>query len=138
MKMFYGILAVVAVIGAGWYFYNQKNMTAPVPAMTYSASPEPMMTDETGVKVFNVSGANYRYDPKTITVQKGDKVRIIFQPQDMQHDWDITELGIDSPVTVVGETSEIEFTADEAGEFEYFCSVGNHRANGMVGTLIVE
>ncbi len=144
MKIFYGLLTVVAVVGAGWWFYNQKNMTAPVPAATLSASPsplvsaEPVVTDATGVKVFNVSGANFRFDPKIITVKKGDKVRIIFKPLDMQHDLDITDLGVDSPVTVAGETSEIEFTASKAGQFEYFCSVGNHRANGMVGTLIVE
>jgi len=32
----------------------------------------------------------------------------------------------------------VEFTADTPGEFEYYCSVGQHRANGQVGKLIVE
>ena len=32
----------------------------------------------------------------------------------------------------------VEFTVDKTGTFEYYCSVGQHRANGMVGNLIVE
>ncbi len=131
MKYILGLLVVAALIYGG-VMYSKK------PAAIKTVSPTPMITDESSVKVFNVSGANFRFDPKTITVKKGDKVRIIFKPLDMQHDLDITELGVDSPVTVAGETSEIEFTASKAGQFEYFCSVGNHRANGMVGTLIVE
>ena len=131
MKYLIGLLVVAALIYGG-VMYSKK------PAEIKTASPAPMITDAAGVKVFNVSGANFRFDPSTITVQQGDKVRIVFKSLDMQHDFDITELGVDSPVTVAGETSEFEFTATQAGEFEYFCSVGQHRANGMVGTLIVE
>lgn len=128
MKYLIGLLIIIAVIYGGKIFSNQP---------VGPKSTETVMMPETDVKVFNVSGANFRFDPATITVKKGDKVKIIFKPLDMQHDFDITALGIDSPVTVAGETSEIEFTAATAGEFEYFCSVGQHRKNGMVGKLVV-
>lgn len=36
-----------------------------------------------------------------------------------------------------GATTSVEFVADQVGNFEYYCSVGQHRANGMVGTLTV-
>ena len=129
MKYLFGLLVAAALIYGGKLYFKKPAETKPV---------ETVITNETGVKIFNVSGANFRFDPKTITVKKGDKVRIVFKSLDMMHDWDITELGVDSPVTVAGETSEFEFTADQAGEFEYFCSVGQHRTNGMVGTLVVE
>ncbi len=32
----------------------------------------------------------------------------------------------------------VEFTADKKGTFEYYCSVGEHRVNGMKGKFIVE
>jgi len=32
----------------------------------------------------------------------------------------------------------VTFVADKAGEYEFYCSVGQHRANGMVGKLIVK
>jgi len=35
-------------------------------------------------------------------------------------------------------TTSVEFVADQEGAFEYYCSVGNHRQQGMKGTLIVE
>jgi len=129
MKYILGLLVAAALIYGGKMYYQKPAVTKPV---------ETMVTDETAVKVFNVTGANFRFDPEKITVKKGDKVKIVFKSLDMQHDFDITELGVDSPVTVAGETSEFEFTAGKAGEFEYFCSVGQHRKNGMVGILVVE
>ena len=37
-----------------------------------------------------------------------------------------------------GVSSSVEFVADKKGTFEYYCSVGQHRANGMKGKLIVK
>ena len=56
----------------------------------------------------------------------------------MMHDFNIDELGVDGPVIKAGETTTIDFVADQVGEFEYYCSVVQHRANGQVGMLIVE
>lgn len=129
MKYVIGLLLLAALIYGGKMYSNQPAKIKTV---------EKAVNTETSVKTFNVTGANFRFDPATINVKKGDRVRIVFKSLDMQHDLDITELNVDSPVTVAGETSEFEFTADRAGKFEYFCSVGQHRANGMVGTLVVE
>jgi heme/copper-type cytochrome/quinol oxidase subunit 2 len=56
----------------------------------------------------------------------------------MMHDFVIDELGVKIPVTQAGDTSVVEFVADTPGTYEYYCSVGEHRAQGQVGTLIVE
>ena len=37
-----------------------------------------------------------------------------------------------------GNKTSVTFVANKAGEFEFYCSVGNHRAQGMVGKLIVK
>ena len=37
-----------------------------------------------------------------------------------------------------GGSDVVQFTADQVGEFEYYCSVGTHRADGMYGNFIVE
>jgi len=84
-----------------------------------------------------VSGENFSYDPEDITVKAGQKVKIKFTANDMQHDFVIDELDVKSDIVTSGNTTEVEFTPTEAGEFEYYCSVGNHRAQGMVGTLTV-
>jgi len=36
-----------------------------------------------------------------------------------------------------GESTSITFTAETAGTFQYFCSVGSHRNLGMKGNFIV-
>jgi nitrite reductase (NO-forming) len=55
----------------------------------------------------------------------------------MSHDFVIDELGVQSDKVNNGETATVQFVADKVGTFEYYCSVGNHRAMGMVGKLIV-
>lgn len=90
------------------------------------------------IKTIKIEAGSYYYNPDEIKVRVGEKVRIILTAVDMMHDFNIDELGVKIPVTPAGETSEVEFTVDEPGEYEYYCSVGQHRALGQVGTLIVE
>jgi plastocyanin len=72
-------------------------------------------------------------------VNRGDTVRVTFINERGTHDWSIDEFALaGTAVLQEGEQETIEFIADQAGEFEYYCSVGNHRELGMVGTLIVE
>jgi plastocyanin len=142
MKFLFSLLAVGLIVLVVALVKRPSAPIIPSPSLVPvvaqpSASAPALAADEASVKVFDVSGANFRFDPDTITVKKGDRVRIVFKSLDMQHDFDLDEFDVDSPVTVAGETSEIDFVAVKTGEFEYYCSVGTHRANGMVGKLIV-
>lgn len=101
-----------------------------------SATGESMMMGE--VKTINVEGGAFYYKPNEIRVKKGEKVKIVMKSVDMMHDFVIDELGVKSPIIKSGETGTVEFTADKAGTYEYYCSVGQHRAQGQVGKLIVE
>lgn len=94
--------------------------------------------DEASVKTFEVTGSNFKFDPTEITVKKGDTVRIVFTNSDGMHDFVIDEFDARTQVLKDSESETIEFVANEAGTFEYYCSVGDHRAMGMVGNLIVE
>jgi plastocyanin len=40
--------------------------------------------------------------------------------------------------SVIWASTFIEFVANKKGKFEYYCSVGEHRAMGMKGNLVVE
>lgn len=95
-----------------------------------------MMTDSE-VWEFEVAGSNFEYDVTDISVTEGDTVRIVFNNVEGTHDWVIDEFDANTPVIQQGETAEVEFVADQAGTFEFYCSVGNHREMGMVGTLTV-
>ena len=92
----------------------------------------------TNIKTFEVEAGSFYFNPKEIRVNQGDTVKIVLTAKDMMHDFNIDELGVDGDFIKEGETITIEFVADQIGVFEYYCSVGQHRANGQVGTLIVE
>lgn len=90
------------------------------------------------VQVLDIEGGAFYFDPNEITVKKGDTVKIVLTSVDMMHDFVIDELDVQTPIIQSGDTGEVEFTATKAGTYEFYCSVGEHRANGMVGTLIIE
>ena len=158
------IFLVVAVAGVSGYLFlrsnqnkdqsgqvndeaNQKLMpiTAPedrvvnTPVVTSSTAPVVTNTPAVAtVKTFNVSGSNFNFSLTEIKVRKGDRVKIIFKNTDGFHDWVIDEFNAKTARIQAGQTAEVEFVADKVGTFEYYCSVGSHRANGMKGNLVVE
>lgn len=95
-------------------------------------------TMETGDLRIEVSGQNYSFTPNVITVSKGEVVTIDFYSSQGYHDFMIDEFDASTKKVNTGGTTSVTFVADKAGEFEFYCSVGNHRAQGMVGKLIVK
>jgi len=89
-------------------------------------------------KVFEVRGKNFEFDVPEIRVKQGDTVTINFESTDGFHDWVIDEFNARTQQVRPGTATSVTFVADKAGTFEYYCSVGSHRANGMSGALIVE
>ncbi len=90
------------------------------------------------VKEFTISGQNFSFTPNKLSVKKGDHVKITFQNTAGFHDLVIDEYGVATKQAQSPNTEVLEFTADKAGTFEYYCSVGSHRSMGMFGTLTVE
>jgi nitrosocyanin len=90
------------------------------------------------VKEFTVSGSNFAFTPNAMTVKKGDKVRITFKNSNGSHDLKIDEFNVNTGILASGVQKTVEFTADKTGSFQYYCSVGSHRAMGMWGTLTVQ
>ena len=117
--------------------------TASLPAATSSpapAEPAPAAPPATkpAVKSFTVTGSNFSFSPATLRVNQGDTVRITFVNADGKHDLRLDAFGAATAVLDAGGRQTIQFTASRVGQFEYYCSVGNHRAMGMRGTLIVQ
>ncbi len=90
------------------------------------------------VKSFTVTGKNFSFTPGNLTVNKGDTVKITFINANGMHDWNLDEFNAHTGVIQGGQTKTIEFVANKAGSFEYYCSVGTHRQMGMKGTLTVK
>lgn len=93
---------------------------------------------ETKAREIKIDAFNFGYSLQEIKIKKGEKIKIIMTSSDGFHDFIVDELNVASEKINTGGTTEFEFTAETAGTFEFYCSVGRHRENGMVGTLIVE
>lgn len=84
-----------------------------------------------------LTAKNFSFSQTTITVKKGQKVKIELAVTEGMHDWVVDAFSARTKVVNANNTTSVEFVADKTGEYEYYCSVGNHRAQGMVGKLIV-
>lgn len=104
---------------------------------------EPTESSEDVVEL-SVQGGNFYFEMDgernpDIVVQQGQTVRVTFESVEGFHDFVIDELDVQSDAIRSDDGAvTVEFVADQAGEFEYYCSIGSHRANGMEGNFIVE
>jgi len=89
------------------------------------------------VKEFIIEGQNFEFSDTVLSVARGDTVRIVFRSVQSFHDWRIEGFNTGTRRITAGQQATVEFVADQAGTFEFFCSVGNHRQLGMRGTLTV-
>jgi len=110
----------------------------PTSAMGTSATPSGQAMSDKSVKSFSVSGSNFSFSPSEIRVKKGDSVKVTFTSTGGTHDFVIDAYNVKTGILQNGQSETATFVADKAGTFEFYCSVGNHRAMGMVGKLVVE
>jgi cytochrome c oxidase subunit 2 len=105
-----------------------------------AATPAGKTTTPSGeFKEFNVVAYQYGFEPSTITVKKGDRVKITFTSRDAGHGVFIPDFEVATPAFGKGQSQTIEFVADKSGTFEYLCSVycGSGHPT-MKGTIIVQ
>lgn len=147
MKSLSIVVIVLIIIGGVIWWSQDKEAEAPTPEQNEEVTNtmpvpgvenvEEMVVENAPVKEFTVTGKKFSFSPATLTVQKGDKVKITFKNTEGFHDFKIDEYGVATKQAQSPAEEVLEFTADKAGSFEYYCSVGEHRAKGMKGTLTV-
>ena len=114
------------------------------PVATSPATTSPPAADPVTLEV-RTSGAypvNPGFAPATLRAPAGSTVTVKLTNAEtaplVNHDWVLE--GVDGAATEIlapGATGEVTFPAPAPGDYVYFCSVGDHRARGMEGTLTV-
>lgn len=159
MNKIVSVLVVVIVLVVGFILFKNKGVapasievegeaSTSIPGENTSGTSSPMpapgnegveeMIVEDNVKEFVVDATSFSFSPSTMVVDRGDTVKITLKNAKGVHDLKIDEFtGASTRILNAGESETITFVADKSGTFEYYCSVGNHRAMGMVGTLTV-
>lgn len=132
-----GTIATLVLMGAGCNQNNDANTkdeaVAPTPTTQTSVT-----TPTSPVKVFTMNAKNWQFDPATITVNKGDTVRLKITGSDAVHSFMLKDYNLNVKIEP-GQTQIVEFVADKAGEFSFRCGVPcgeGHRE--MTGKLIVK
>lgn len=92
----------------------------------------------TDVKEFTVDSFSFGYSMEEIKVNEGDTVTINLTNSGGFHDLVIDDFDASTAAISAGDTASVTFVAGKKGVYEFYCSIGNHRAQGMVGNLIVE
>ena len=118
----------------------QDTQESMVPSETTPDS-ESVMVDDAAMKegtVVELVADDFTFGQEEIRVKQGEKLTVSVMNKHGFHDFVIDELAVNSGMIAVGDTMEIEIPTDQPGTYEYYCSVGKHRENGMRGMLIIE
>ena len=123
------ILFSLAILGC-------SNQSEPASVSVEVSAPD--TNNEQNIVEIDVVAKKWEFTPNTITVKKGDLVKLSIESIDADHGIEISEFGVSQKLTP-GEIEVVEFTADKTGSFSFFCNVycGSGHSE-MKGTLIVE
>ena len=91
------------------------------------------------VQVAADPGGELAFEQDSLTAPAGSVTFAFTNEANVPHDFKIEQDGEDVGGTEIVTAGEAEATVDlEAGEYTFYCSVGNHREEGMEGELTVE
>lgn len=146
LLMFAFLVTVFGLIGCSTNAPAPTADTPPVPQEDMDMDEDMMWEDDDMMwdeelgeadVVIDITGENFSYSQDTIEVTEWDVVTINFTSDQGFHDWVVDEFDAATEQVETWGTTSVTFVASQAGEFEFYCSVGAHRANWMVGTLVV-
>lgn len=135
------IITLMTLVACGYQKQDAEIMT---PEQKLDAAMEVESTpDEVAQVTFDLTGENFKFmmngvEAPDLKVKKGDRVTVNLTSTNGFHDWVVDAFGAATERVDTGNSTSVAFIANETGTFEYYCSVGQHRANGMKGNLIVE
>lgn len=87
---------------------------------------------------------DFRFEPSSLNVRAGEKVRFtLVNAGERPHDLHVEGPGVAADAVegagnvAPGQSTTWEYTFASAGSYQIWCPVGNHRDQGMIGTLSV-
>ncbi|GGD90970.1 cupredoxin domain-containing protein [Paenibacillus nasutitermitis] len=130
------IVAVMALSACGNNNKDNNSTTNTNTPSNNSASSNDSSTNAAGgeTKEITIDASNWKFDQTEIKANKGDTIKLTLKNSQGVHGISIEDLGVDIKG---GETKE--FTVNDAGTFEFHCSVQCGQGhNDMSGKIIVE
>ena len=102
-------------------------------AMTVTASAQNAPSGADGQ--IKVTARKYGFSPDVIKAKRGDHIKIVITALDRDHGFKLEPFHIDQKLPK-GEAVTVEFTADQAGTFQFecshFCGLGHKKMRGQL------
>jgi plastocyanin len=98
------------------------------------------ISDDAGTSKYTIDTRNFSFSIDQIKARPGEVIEIELTNSGGTHDFVIDELNVQSKTINTGQSTRfsISIPSDSQGKtFTFYCSVGNHRAQGMEGNIIV-
>ncbi len=93
---------------------------------------------ESDYREFTIAAKDSGFEPSTLTVKKGEKVRLIITATDCEHEFRLQAFDILQALKK-GDPEIIEFTASKSGTFEFkssvYCGKGHGKMRGRLEVL---
>ncbi len=118
-----GVIILITLAVAGFLLWRTSNNNA------VAASNAPVIT---------ITAKDMAFDLDTITVKVGQPVTIrLVNNDDMDHIFSVEALDVHTNQIGPNEVTEVTFTPQTIGDYQFICSYARHAKLGMVGTLKV-
>lgn len=87
-------------------------------------------------RAFEMIASRFSFDPETVEVTEGERVRLILRSTDTEHGFSVKKLNLKVAVPKTGEPVTVEFVAGKAGTYEFkcseYCGSGHGRMKGRI------
>ena len=133
------VLAALALVAAGCGGDDDDDTTTSTPTTTTEGA-----TGATGEEgggsadagASEVSMTEYAFDPSDLTVASGDSIEVV-NDGEIPHNLTVEGEDVATDDLDGGDSEELAVDLDP-GDYEFICSIADHAAQGMTGTLTVE
>jgi uncharacterized cupredoxin-like copper-binding protein len=91
-------------------------------------------------QTIEVVGTEFKLQPATVQLDGPGTYTFVFRNEGgTVHALEIEGQGVEEETEEIdaGETAELTVELTEAGEYEMYCPVGNHKDQGMEGTVVI-
>jgi len=87
-------------------------------------------------RAFEMVASRFRFEPETLQVAEGERVRLTLRSTDTEHGFSLRKLNVKVAVPKTGEPVTVEFVAGKAGTYEFkcseYCGSGHGRMKGRI------
>lgn len=141
------LVAAVSLSGCGLLDQFTKTPTEPeIDAMTETPETSEAPTESAEAMAqkpdMTIDMSMFKFSPNLIEAEAGQTLTIKLTNSEGLHDLVIDELNVQSEQILAGKetlvTIEVPADLEPGTEYEFYCSVNSHRAQGMVGTFRVK